>query len=100
VARTVRQHVDRSGHRTPRPTQPPAKSTNGSAEAAQPREDSKPQHDGRQNDSGMTYALEDSRGKPSRKSTRASSNHIKAATQLTRRTQRKLQSPQTRASAG
>lgn len=47
--------------------------------------------------SGMTYALEDSRGKPSRKSTRGSAGRSKAATQLTRRTQRKIRSPQARA---
>lgn len=51
----------------------------------------------KRNDSGMTYALEDSRGKPSRKSTRASSNRVKAATQLTQRAQRKVRSPQARA---
>lgn len=47
--------------------------------------------------SGMTYALEDSRGKPSRKSTRGSAGRSKAATQLTRRAQRKVRSPQARA---
>ncbi|MEO8183371.1 MAG: hypothetical protein ABI895_31440 [Deltaproteobacteria bacterium] len=105
VARNVRQHVERSGHRTPRPTQRPSPRIEAPAEVApqaQARASSKPNgkhHDGRQNDSGMTYALEDSQGKPSRKSTRGSSNHIKAATQLTRRIRRKLQAPQTRASA-
>ena len=99
VARTVRQHVDRSGHRTPRPTQRPPQPTAASAGTPSARKTPRSQHDGRQNDSGMTYALEDSQGKPSRKSTRASSNHIKAATQLTRRIRRKLQAPQTRASA-
>jgi hypothetical protein len=47
--------------------------------------------------SGMTYALEDSRGKPSRKSTRGSTGRSKAATQLTGRVQRKVRSPQARA---
>lgn len=47
--------------------------------------------------SGMTYALEDSRGKPSRKSTRGSAGRSKAATQLTQRAQRKARSPQARA---
>jgi hypothetical protein len=41
-----------------------------------------------------TAALEDSaNGKPSRKSTRRSTNRIKAATQLTRRTKRAVNSP-------
>jgi hypothetical protein len=101
VARSVRQHVDRSGHRTPRATQRPPRQAEARAETppVQARPKAHAQHDGRQNDSGMTYALEDSQGKPSRKSTRASSNHIKAATQLTQRIRRKLQAPQTRASA-
>jgi hypothetical protein len=47
--------------------------------------------------SGMTYALEDSRGKPSRKSTRGSTGRSKAATQLTARVLRKVRSPQARA---
>jgi hypothetical protein len=47
--------------------------------------------------SGMTSALEDSRGKPSRKSTRGSTQRSKAATQLTRRALRKVRSPQARA---
>lgn len=51
----------------------------------------------KQNESGMTYALEDSRAKPSRKSTRGSGNGVKAATQLTRRAQRKVRSPKARA---
>jgi hypothetical protein len=51
----------------------------------------------KQNSSGMTYALEDSLWQPSRKSTRGSGNRIKAATQLTRRAQRKLSSPSARA---
>jgi len=55
----------------------------------------------RQNHSGMTYALEDSRTTPSRKSTRgAGKGHVKAATQLTRRTRRKLSSPAARAAGG
>lgn len=101
VARAVRHQVERSGQKTPRPTLRPQ-----SAAADPPPERSEPnghnghahgKHDGRQNDSGMTYALEDCSGRPSRKSTRASSNHIKAATQLTRRVRRALQSPQARA---
>ena len=100
VAHSVRQHVARSGHKTPRATL-----RRRAAPEPQEPEPAVPvspngkhgKHDGRQNDSGMTYALEDSSGKPSRKSTRASSNHIKAATQLTRRTQRALNSPQARA---
>jgi len=54
----------------------------------------------KQNTSGMTSALEDSRTKPSRKSTRGGTNRSKAATQLTRRAQRKVRSPQARASKG
>ncbi|HTV21285.1 MAG TPA: hypothetical protein VMG12_21510 [Polyangiaceae bacterium] len=54
----------------------------------------------KRNDSGMTYALEDSRTTPSRKSSRGSANHVKAATQLTRRTRRKLSSPAARAASG
>jgi hypothetical protein len=99
VARSVRQYVGRTGHRTPRPTQRPPEQTEASSGTPPARTNPRSQHDGRQNDTGMSYALEDSRGKPSRKSTRASSNHIKAATQLTQRTRRKLQAPQTRASA-
>jgi hypothetical protein len=99
VARAVRQHVERSGQKTPRPTlrvphaapEPEARVLNGRDGNHHGK------HDGRQNDSGMTYALEDCDGRPSRKSTRASSNHIKAATQLTRRVRRALQSPQARA---
>jgi len=101
VAHSVRQHVARSGHKTPRAT---LRRAAGEREAALPMAAAPTspngkhgKHDGRQNDSGMTYALEDSSGKPSRKSTRASSNHIKAATQLTRRTKRALNSPQARA---
>jgi ribosome-associated translation inhibitor RaiA len=99
VARAVRQHVERSGQKTPRPTlrperaalEPEAQVTNGH------NSNHHSKHDGSQNDSGMTYALEDCEGRPSRKSTRASSHHIKAATQLTRRVRRALQSPQARA---
>jgi hypothetical protein len=54
----------------------------------------------KRNDSGMTVALEDSRGKPSRKSTRGGKNRAKAASQLTRRTQRQLRSPTARAARG
>lgn len=53
-----------------------------------------------QNDSGMSVALEDSRGKPSRKSTRGGKNRVKAASQLTRRTQQALRSPSARAARG
>ena len=106
VAHRVRQHVGRSGRKTPRATlrrqaaaEPEAAALLPSVPEAVPAgsQGKHGKHDGGQNDSGMTYALEDSRGKPSRKSTRASSNHIKAATQLTRRTQRALSSPQARA---
>ena len=116
VARSVRQHVERSGRKTPRPTgqpraaelatlrdeQPRATQANGTQSNSKRSQGSNskrvgPPRDGSQDDSGMTYALEDSQGKPSRKSTRASSNHVKAATQLTRRMRRKLQSPQERA---
>jgi hypothetical protein len=51
----------------------------------------------KQDTSGMTYALEDSLGQPSRKSTRASGNRTKAATQLTRRAQRRISAPSARA---
>jgi hypothetical protein len=54
----------------------------------------------KQNDSGMTAALEDSRSKPSRKSTRGATNRTQGATQLTRRAQRKVRSPQARAARG
>jgi hypothetical protein len=100
VAHSVRQHVERSGHKTPRATiRPPrtAEPTAAAVPAASRQNGRHGKHDGSQKDSGMTYALEDSNGKPSRKSTRASSNHSKAATQLTRRTQRALSSPQARA---
>lgn len=51
-------------------------------------------------DSGMVSALEDARGQPSRKSTRGSARRMKAATQLTRRTQRRVRSPSARAARG
>jgi hypothetical protein len=54
----------------------------------------------KQSNSGMTSALEDSRSKPSRKSTRGGTNRTKGATQLTRRAQRKVRSPQARAERG
>jgi hypothetical protein len=54
----------------------------------------------KRNNSGMTSALEDSRSTPSRKSTRGGTNRAKAATQLTRRAQRKVRSPQARAERG
>jgi hypothetical protein len=98
VARAVRHHVERSGQKTPRPTLRPPPIPEGEPPITNGHNRNHPgKHDGSQNDSGMTYALEDSDGRPSRKSTRASSNHIKAATQLTRRVRRALQSPQARA---
>jgi hypothetical protein len=51
----------------------------------------------RQHVGDETYALEDSRGKPSRKSTRRSANRTKAATQLERRAVRQTHSSQARA---
>lgn len=54
----------------------------------------------KKNDAGMVHALEDSRGKPSRKSTRGGKNRVQAATQLTRRARRKTLSPQSRAARG
>lgn len=45
---------------------------------------------------GMTAALEDSLGKPSRKSTRASANGVKAATPLTARAKAKAVTPKAR----
>ena len=46
-------------------------------------------------DDGMTYALEDTtQARPSRKSTRASSNHIKHGQQLALRTRNAVHSPQ------
>jgi hypothetical protein len=99
VARAVRHHVERSGQKTPRATlRPPPTALEPQAPIANGHNGSQHgKHDGSQNDSGMTYALEDSDGRPSRKSTRASSNHMKAASQLTRRVRRALQSPQARA---
>lgn len=48
--------------------------------------------------SGMTAMLEDStEDRPSRKSTRRSTNRVKQSTQLTRRTQRAVRSPKARA---
>lgn len=46
---------------------------------------------------GAPYSLEDSLGTPSRKSTRGGRTRVKAATQLTRRARRKVQSPSARA---
>ncbi len=54
----------------------------------------------KQSNSGMTSALEDSQAKPSRKSTRGGTNRAQGATQLTRRAQRKVRSPQARAARG
>ena len=54
----------------------------------------------KQSNSGMAAALEDSRTKPSRKSTRGGTNRTQGATQLTRRAQRKVRSPQARAARG
>jgi hypothetical protein len=54
----------------------------------------------KRSNSGMTAALEDSRSKPSRKSTRGGTNRTQGATQLTRRAQRKVRSPQARAQRG
>jgi hypothetical protein len=52
-------------------------------------------------DNRATYGLEDSGdGRPSRKSTRASANHIKPDSQLRRRATRAARSPQARAAAG
>jgi hypothetical protein len=52
------------------------------------------------NTAGMSYALEDSvQARPSRKSTRGSANRSKPASNLTRRQQRRTQSPQARARA-
>lgn len=51
----------------------------------------------KQDGGDKTYALEDSRSKPSRKSTRGSANRTKAATQLTRRVMRQTHSSQARA---
>jgi ribosome-associated translation inhibitor RaiA len=50
------------------------------------------------NTAGMSYALEDSdTDRPSRKSTRGSSNRIKPDNPLTRRTKAKMQTPEARA---
>ncbi len=46
---------------------------------------------------GMGYTLEDSAGKPSRKSTRRSANRAKSGSKLARRQKRKLRSPKARA---
>jgi hypothetical protein len=54
----------------------------------------------KRSNSGMTAALEDSRRKPSRKSTRGGTNRAQGATQLTRRAQRRVRSPQARAQRG
>jgi hypothetical protein len=47
--------------------------------------------------SRAAFALETSRGRPSRKSTRKSANRIKANSNLTRREIRRVRSPKTRA---
>jgi hypothetical protein len=46
---------------------------------------------------GMRYTLEDSAGKPSRKSTRKSANRAKGGSKLARRQKRRLRSPKARA---
>jgi hypothetical protein len=46
---------------------------------------------------GMGYTLEDSAGKPSRKSTRRSANRAKSGSKLARQHQRKIRSPKARA---
>jgi putative sigma-54 modulation protein len=66
------------------------------------REDSAVEHTSernlKQNTAGMTYALEDStNGKPSRKSGRRSTNHIKPASGLTIRTKSAVLSPKSNA---
>lgn len=48
------------------------------------------------NPGGAPYALEDSLGTPSRKSTRGGGARVKAAAQLTRRARRKVQAPSAR----
>jgi hypothetical protein len=54
----------------------------------------------KRSNAGMAYALEDSMtARPSRKSTRRATGRIKAATQLTRRTKRRVHAPQNRAAA-
>jgi hypothetical protein len=45
----------------------------------------------------MGYTLEDSAGKPSRKSTRRSANRAKSASKLHRRQKRRLRAPKARA---
>jgi hypothetical protein len=50
--------------------------------------------------SKATFAPEASKGKPSRKSTRQSANRVKAASNLTRRQQRRVRSPAARAARG
>ncbi|HEY6559557.1 MAG TPA: hypothetical protein VI072_19880 [Polyangiaceae bacterium] len=47
-----------------------------------------------------SYALEESAGKPSRKSTRGSANRMKADSQLVRRAMRAVRSPENRARVG
>jgi hypothetical protein len=47
--------------------------------------------------SKASFALEDSKGQPSRKSTRRSANRTKASTNLTRRQKRRVRSPEARA---
>jgi hypothetical protein len=49
------------------------------------------------NRAGMGYTLEDSAGKPSRKSTRKSANRGKSGSQLQRKQRRKVRSPKARA---
>jgi hypothetical protein len=49
------------------------------------------------NRAGMGYTLEDSAGKPSRKSTRKSANRTKSGSQLGRAQRRKIRSPKARA---
>jgi hypothetical protein len=50
--------------------------------------------------SSVPYALEDSLDQPSRKSTRAGGDRVKAGTQLARRAQPKVRSPAARADRG
>lgn len=109
VGRIVRRHADASGKKTPRATRariaahreraaraaaatPSANDNGGDERAAKPfRQTIK------KNRSGMAYALEESTQQPSRKSTRGAGNRYKAATQLTRRAQRKVRAPSERA---
>ena len=105
VGRIVRRHVDASGKKTPRATR--GRIAAQRERAARQRETAgadgtsartrRVRRTIKQNRSGMTYALEEPAAQPSRKSTRASGNRIKAATQLTRRAQRKVSSPSERA---